>query len=241
MKPAIRLVSSMATRALLEELVDAWHARGGPPVAVESIGGVEVARRVAAGEPFDVVVLAAEAIDRLIESGHALAGSRTDLVRSGVAIAVRHGAPHPRIGDEAALRAAVLGASRIAMSTGPSGVALQRLFAGWQLLETLRDRLVQAAPGVPVADLLARGDAELGFQQLSELLHAPGVDVVGPMPPGFEIVTTFSAAACSVGLHADAVQPLLDHLRAAVPDDAPRRHGMTPARSAVLDATLSTD
>jgi len=238
MTAAIRLVSSMATRALLAELVVDRQAPGGAPIHVESIGGVEAARRVAAGEPFDIVVLAADAIERLLAGHHLVAGSRRDLVRSVVAVAVPQGAPHPHIGDEPALRAAVVAARRIAFSTGPSRTALLRLFARWGLSDTLRDRLVQAAPGVPVADLVARGDAELGFQQLSELLHARGVEVVGTMPPGLEIVTTFSAAVCSASRNAATLQPLLDALRAAVPDDAGQRHGMTPARASAFDTLL---
>jgi molybdate transport system substrate-binding protein len=231
MSSSIHLVSSMATRALLADLVAAWHAQGGAPVSLESVGGVDAAKRVASGEPIDVAVLASDAIDRLADGGHVAADSKTDLVRSDVAMAVRHGAPHPSVHDEAALRNAVTTARLIAYSTGPSGTALQRLFERWGVLDALRHRLVQAPAGVPVGELLARGDADLGFQQWSELMNLPGIDVLGAMPPGLEIVTTFSAARCRASRHAESVAPLLAFLTSADHDDLKRRHGMTPAHA----------
>ncbi len=149
-KPSLHCISSMATRQLLAALTQQWQQRGGGPVQVESVGGVDAARRVAAGEAFDVVVLASDAIDKLLATGHLLAGSRRDLVRSGVAVAVRTGAPRPDIGSESALRDAVLAMRSIGYSTGPSGTALLQLFARWGLADRLQDKLPQAPPGVPV-------------------------------------------------------------------------------------------
>jgi molybdate transport system substrate-binding protein len=224
----LHLVSSMATKALLEALARDWQAQGGTPVRVESVGGVDALQRVSEGEAFDVVVLAADAIERLVASGRAVPGTRVDLAKSEVAIAVREGAAQPSIESAESLRAALPQAGRIAYSTGPSGVALQRLLERWGLLDALGDRLVQAPPGVPVAALLARGDAELGFQQRSELAGMPGIEIVGPMPRGIEIVTTFSAARCSTSARSGEVGALLDHLgRAAA--GAASLHGMTPA------------
>jgi molybdate transport system substrate-binding protein len=165
----------MATRQVLGELAQAWQARSGQAVRIESIGGVDAAKRVAAGEPFDVVVLAADAIDKLVAGGHAVAGSRVDLVDSGVAVAVRAGAPRPDISSEEALKRAVLAAPTVGYSTGPSGVALVKLFERWGIAQELQGRLVQATPGVPVGSLVARGEVALGFQQLSELIHLDGI------------------------------------------------------------------
>lgn len=222
-------ISSMATRQLLADLADDYQRSRDVQVAFESVGGVDAARRVQAGEPFDLVVLAADAIDRLIAEGRVVAGSRTDLVRSGVAIAVRAGAPHPAIDSGDALRRAVLSARTVGYSTGPSGVALTKLFERWGIADALRDRLVQAAPGVPVGALVARGDVELGFQQLSELMHVEGVEVLGPMPEGVEIVTTFSAGLCTASVQPDAARALLAFLRSPDTAQAKRRHGMEPA------------
>ena len=115
----------MATRELLADVADMWRRLGGD-VAFESVGGVAAAKRVLDGEKFDVVVLAAEAIDKLVAAGRIVPGSKTDLANSTVAIAVRAGAPRPAIGTEAALREAVLSARTIGYSTGPSGGALHR-------------------------------------------------------------------------------------------------------------------
>lgn len=229
MSHPIRGISSMATRALLAELVAAYHAHTGVDVAIESVGGVDAARRVAAGEPFDVVVLAADAIDGLTAGGHVLAGSRRGVVRSDVAVAVRAGAPHPDIGSADALQRALLAARTIGHSTGPSGTALLQLFERWGVAEALRARVVQAPPGVPVGSLVARGEVEIGFQQRSELMHLEGVDVLGGMPPGTEIVTVFAGAVGAASAQPGAARALLDFLASPATAEAKRRHGMEPA------------
>jgi molybdate transport system substrate-binding protein len=221
-------ISSMATRQILAELTVAWRARGGD-VVFESVGGVAAARRVLDGEPLDVVVLAADAIGRLADADRLVAGSKVDMAVSEVAIAVRSGAPQPAVGTEAELRQAVLSARTIGYSTGPSGEALQELFGRWGITDQVRSRLVQAPPGVPVGALIAAGDAELGFQQKSELLHADGVEVIGTMPPGHEIVTTFSAAICRTCTRIEAARALLDFVCSPAADAAKLRHGMRPA------------
>jgi molybdate transport system substrate-binding protein len=223
-------ISSMATRQLLADLADAYRERSGVEVRFESVGGVDAARRVQAGEAFDLVVLASDAIDRLVAGGQAVAATKTDLVHSDVAIAVRAGAPVPAVDTEAALMRAVLGARTIGYSTGPSGTALLQLFGRWGLGAALEGRLVQAPAGVPVGRLVARGEVELGFQQRSELLHLDGLTVIGTMPPGAEIRTTFSAARCTASRQpAAAVDALLHYLRSPAAADAKRRQGMEPA------------
>ncbi|MCW5652577.1 substrate-binding domain-containing protein [Hydrogenophaga sp.] len=230
MSQEIRGISSMATRQVLAELV-AGYGRLAPGTAVniESVGGVDAAKRVQAGEPFDVVILASDAIDKLIAGGHLRVGSRVDLVRSGVAVAVQQGAALPDLSSEASVREAVLAARSISYSTGPSGVALARLFERWGIAEQIAPRMVQAPPGVPVGSLVARGEVELGFQQLSELLHVPGITVVGALPPSIQIVTTFSAGVPVATGQADAVAAMLDFMASPQADEAKRRQGMEPA------------
>jgi molybdate transport system substrate-binding protein len=228
MSERITGISSMATRALLGELAQAYQQRTGGAVAIESVGGVDAAKRVQAGEAFDAVFLAADAIDRLIASGHAVAGSRVDLVRSPVAIAVRRWAPRPDVSDEAALKRAVLAARRISYSTGPSGVHLARLFERWGIAAEIAPRIVQAPPGVPVGSLVARGDVDLGFQQLSELMHLDGIDVVGGLPGDTQFITTFSGGLCAKSTQADAVRAMLDFMNSPSAADIKRRHGMEP-------------
>jgi len=222
-------ISSMATRQFLAEAVAAWQERAGAAVAIDSVGGVDAAKRVQAGEAFDVVILAADAIGKLAAAGRIVDGSVTDLVRSGVAIAVPRGAARPDIGSEEALRRAVLAAPTLGYSTGPSGVALQQLFARWGIAEAIQSRLVQAPPGVAVGSLVARGEVALGFQQLSELMHLDGIEVVGSMPPELAIVTTFTGAVCSASTQPDAARALLDFIRSPAADEARRRNGMQPA------------
>lgn len=222
-------ISSMATRQVLADLAAAFEQRSGRQVAIESVGGVDAARRVQAGEPFDVVVLASDAIDKLLAAGHVVAGSKVDLVRSGVAVAVRAGVAHPDIGSEDAVRNAVLAARSVGYSTGPSGVQLAGLFERWGIAEAIRERIVVAPPGVPVGTLVARGEVELGFQQLSELMHLAGIDVLGALPPPIRIVTTFSAGLCTRSTQPDAVREMLDFMTSAQAADAKRRHGMEPA------------
>lgn len=230
MSTAVKLISSMATRLWLGDAVLAWAQRGGqPPIAVESVGGVDAAKRVRAGEVVDLVVLAADAIDKLIADGKVVAGSRVDLVDSGVAVAVRKGATRPAIDSEAALREAVLAARTVGYSTGPSGVALAARFEAWGIGEQLRERIVEAPPGVPVGSLVADGKVELGFQQLSELISLDGIDVIGPLPPEVRITTTFSAGLAATATEAETARRFLAFLTADDATDLKRRHGLEPA------------
>ena len=211
-------ISSMATRHVLAELTDDYERQSGQRVAVESMGGVDAVRRMEAGEPFDFVVLAAESIERLSAAGRVVRDGRIDFARSGVAIAVAAGAPRPNVGDERAVRQAVLNARSIGYSTGPSGVHLARLFERWGIGEAIASRLVQAPPGVPVGTLVARGEVDLGFQQLSELKHLAGIDVIGSLPSEVQIITVFSAAVCSKATRPEVAKALLCFLASPAAD-----------------------
>jgi len=225
----LRMISSMATRQVLAELIAAHERAGGSPTTLEAVGGVDAARRVQEGEAFDLVVLAANALAALESAGKTVAGSTVALVRSGVSVAVPAGAPQPDIGTEDALKAAVLAVPTLGYSTGPSGTHLLKTFERWGILETVRPRIVQAPPGVPVARLVAQGEVALGFQQLSELLHVPGIAIVGPLPPGVQIMTTFSAALAAACRQPEAAKKLLAFMASPVADEAKRRQGMEPA------------
>lgn len=216
----------MATRQLLAELVADYKKSVNVAIAIESIGGVNAAKRVQSGEPFDVVVLASDAIDQLIAAGHIDPTSKVNLVNSGVAVAVKAGAAAPDISSEAALKTAVLAAKTISYSTGPSGVALAKLFERWGITEQIANRIVQAPSGVPVGSLVAKGEVELGFQQLSELIHLEGISIVGPLPPEIQISTTFSAGVCTASTQAGAVREMLAYMASPAAAAAKLRQGM---------------
>jgi molybdate transport system substrate-binding protein len=218
----------MATKGLLAELAQRFQSQAGRAVRLQSVGGVDAARRVETGEPFDAVALARDAIDKLTAAGHLRAGSVADLAASPVAVAVRAGGRRPDLRDEEAVRRAVLEARSIGASTGPSGVALARLFDRWGIAARIADRIVTPPPGVPVAALVASGVAELGFQQLSELAHLDGIEVLGPLPPDIQIVTTFSVAVAAAARQPEAAQALIAFLTSPAAAEPKRRHGMVP-------------
>lgn len=230
MAKPIRIISSMATKQLLADLVGQYRQQQ-PDQAVEliAIGGVDATKRVQAGEAFDLVALSAEAVDKLIGQGHVVAGSRADLVRSGVAAAVRAGSPRPDISSEAALKAAVLAARTLGYSTGPSGVQLARLFERWGIAGQIAGRIVTAPPGVPVGSLVARGEVELGFQQLSELMHLEGIGLLGPLPAAVQIITTFSVGQAATATEPDAARALVDFMTSPASAPIKQRNGMEPA------------
>lgn len=225
----LKLLSSMATRELLNELISEYERTTGQPVMAEAAGGVDVAKRVRAGEAVDVVVLSSTAIDSLIAAGSLLADSRIDLVRSGVAIAVRAGAPQLDVASEEAVKRAVLNAKTLSYSTGPSGVYLEKLFERWGILEEIRSRIVVPPPGVPVGSLVAGGTVELGFQQLSELMTLPGIEVIGSLPPEIQTITLFSGGISPGCERPELARALLDYMAAPSVATSKQRFGMEAA------------
>jgi molybdate transport system substrate-binding protein len=225
----LKLLSSMATREVLGEIVSQYQRDAAQPVTTEAAGGVDVAKRVQRGEAVDVVILASNAIDTLIAEQKLLAGSRVDLVKSGIATAVRAGSPTPAIGSEEAVKKAVLAARSLSYSTGPSGVYLEKMFARWGILEDIRGRIVVPPPGVPVGSLVANGAAELGFQQLSELLNVPGIEVIGPLPPEIQSITIFSGGISVACGARRAARALLHYIASPAVLGVKQRHGMDAA------------
>jgi molybdate transport system substrate-binding protein len=225
----LKMISSMATRELLAALAAQYQRNTGVVVQAEAAGGVDVAKRIAAGEPCDVVVLAANAIDKLIADGAAVAGSRADLVRSGIAIAVRADAPRSPLVIPDDVKAAVLAAPTLSYSTGPSGVYLEKLFKHWEILEEIRPRIVVPPPGVPVGALVADGRAALGFQQLSELMNLPGIVVLGPLPDAIQTMTVFSGGLCAASAQPAAARALLHYLASPAVAPVKQRYGMESA------------
>jgi len=218
----------MATRRLLGEMIAQFEKTSPHRVALESVGGLDAAKRVRAGEPLDVVVLAREVIDDLIGAARIVQGSRVDVAVSAIGVAVRSGTPHPDISSADGVRAAVLAARRIGYSTGPSGQYLAKLFASWDPDGRLKDRITVAPVGVPVGSLVARGDIDLAFQQLSEL-GGDGIDVVGQLPPDIQMMTTFSGGVARASAQPDAARALLAFLASPALTPIKREHGMDAA------------
>lgn len=186
-------ISSMATRQLLARFSEIFQQQSGWQLQMESVGGVDAAKRVHSGEAFDVVILGSDAIDKLIASGHLQTGSRVDVVKSPISVAIKSGALRADITTASSLKNSLLVAKSISYSTGPSGVYLAQLFEKMGIAETLKAKTVQAPPGVPVGSLVAKGEVELGFQQRSELIHIEGIELLGNLPDEVAYITTFSA------------------------------------------------
>lgn len=230
MAPMITGISSMATRRVLAELVARYEAATGRRVSIDATGGVDAAKRVRAGEALDLVILAEDVIAKLESEGHLAAGSRVAFVRSQMAMAVRAGAPQPDIGSEAAVRAAFLGARSIGYSTGPSGTHLLAVLKSWGLDPTAEPgRFVQAKPGIPVASLVAGGEAAVGVQQLSEFFEQSGIEVIGILPPPVQSVTTFAIGIGARSTQAEAARAVIAYLNASEAAAVKRRFGMEPA------------
>ena len=222
-------ISSMATRQVLNDLSRFYRRQTGQSVAIRSMGGVDAARLVRAGDVTDLVVLASTVMRQLEAEAHIVSGTIADFARSGMAIAIRTGAARPDIGDTDAVKKAILQAQKIGYSSGPSGDHLLQLCDRWGLSASVSQRMIKAPPGTPVGTLIARGDVDLGFQQLSELLHLPGIEIVGPLPPEIQTVTVFSAGLSSTAPHVEATHALLAYLTSPDAEAAKRQHGMEPA------------
>jgi molybdate transport system substrate-binding protein len=181
------------------------------------------------GATGDLAILTDAAIDDLIRRGKIVAGSRVDLACSAIGIAVRQGAPKPDIGSAAALKQALLAARAISYSkTGISGVYFPTVLERLGLTEAVKEKTIIPPPGVPVGEVVAKGDAEIGVQQISELLPVPGIEVVGPLPGELQKVTVFSAGLFAGAQEADVAQKLVAMLTSAAARPVYERKGMEP-------------
>jgi molybdate transport system substrate-binding protein len=224
----IKVMASLAIREAYLELAPQFEKESGHKVVTEWVGMIDIKKRLLAGESVDLVVGSAAAVDELIQA-RKLAPGRMDLAKSGVAVAVRAGAPRPDIGSGDALKRALLAAKSIGLSSGPSGVYLSGLFKRMGIADQVKGRITQTPPGTPVGPLIARGEVEIGFQQLSELLPTKGIDIVGPLPADIQVITVFSA-----GMHAGARKPeaakaLVRFLTSPAAGPVMRKKGLDPA------------
>ena len=224
----IKVMASAAFKEAYLELVPEFERATGHKVVTLWVPSVQMMSRLKGGETVDLVIMSAASLDELIGAGIVAAGDRYDIARSGIGIAVRAGAPKPDISSGEAIKRAVLAAKAIAYSTGPSGVYLAGLFQRMGIADTIKDK-VKISQGFPAGSFVASGEAELAFQQISELLPVPGIELVGPLPADIQQITVFSAGL-HVGAKApDAARALVKFLTAPAAAPVTRKKGMEPA------------
>jgi molybdate transport system substrate-binding protein len=224
----IKVIGSPGTREPYSLLVPGFEKATGNKVATTWGGVTEVWKRVGGGEVADVVMLPAAQVDDLIKQGKLIPDSRVNVATSGIGVAIRAGAPKIDATSSDGIRKALLAAKTIAYSAGPSGLHVADVIAKWGLTDQLKAKIVPPIPNVPIGEIVARGDAEIGFQQVSELLPVKGIDYLGPLPADINEVTVFSAALHKAVGPNDAARALLKYLTA--PEAAPviRKTGMEP-------------
>jgi molybdate transport system substrate-binding protein len=229
----VKAAISGAFRSAALTLLPQFEAASGHKVAAiwgPSIGDAptSIPSRLARGEPLDLVILSADSLDRQIAEGRVTAGSRVDLARCGIGVAVKAGATRPDIRSADALVRTLLQAGSIGYSASASGVYLEGLFRRLGIAEQLAPRL-RRAQGEPVGRMVARGDVEIGFQQVSELLPIAGIDYVGPLPPEIQEITVFSAGIPTVAVEHDAAKALVAYLQSPAAAAVVGKCGMEPA------------
>jgi molybdate transport system substrate-binding protein len=224
----IKILGSPAVKDAYTELLPAFEKSSEHKVAITWAGTVDINNRIQAGETTDLVIIAANSLDAMIKNGKVVAGSRVDLAKSGVGMAVRAGAPKPDISSVDAFKRTLLAAKSIGYSTGPSGVYLTGLFQRLGVADEIKPKLKQIAPGLPVGELVARGEAEIGFQQVPELIHFPGVDLVGPLPAAIQEITTFSGGIHVGAKEVDGAKALVKFLTSPAAVPALKKAGMEP-------------
>jgi molybdate transport system substrate-binding protein len=225
----ISVLSTQATQEAYSELVAQFERATGHKVRTDFTGTLNVQKRLAASESFDLIIMAAPAIDEQIKLGRAMADSRVDIAKSGVGVAVRKGAKKPDIGSPEALKKTLLAAKSIGYSTGPSGVYILTVFDRLGVADQVKGKLKQTPSGVFVGNLIASGETEIGFQQIAELVHFAGIDYVGPLPGELQHVTVFSAGIHSGAKQPDAAKALVKFLTAPSAAQVIRKHGLEPA------------
>ena len=192
-------------------------------------GTAGIRKRIGDGEVYGVVIVGTPVVDSFIQQGKIVPGSRTELMKSAVGVAVRAGASMPDIGSSEAVKQALLSAKSIGHSTGPSGDHVVSLIERFGIADQMKPKLKQVPTGARMVTIIATGEAEIGFQQISELIRAPGVDYIGPLPPEIQKITVYSA-----GIHARAKQPeaakaLVQALTASDAAAVIKHHGMEPS------------
>jgi molybdate transport system substrate-binding protein len=224
-------IKVMAANAIKEpylELVSKFEKTSGHKV-VTTWGGTEaIHKKVSGGEVTDIVIIASTNVDTLISEGKLAPASRTDFASAVIGVAIRTGLPKPDISSAEAVKNAVLSAKSVAYSSGPTGFYLADLFKKMGIADQIKDKVRQPASGVQIGELLARGEADLGFQQVSELVHVNGIDFLGPLPRDIQYTTVYSAGLHAAAPTADAAKALVKFLTAPEAGPIVRKAGLEP-------------
>jgi len=230
-KPAeIRMVSAMALHATWLELMPQYEKASGDKVTIIWSPGLEVARKVESGEKADIAVLAAAGVDDLIKKGFLADGSRVPLVDSLIGIAIRPGAMRPDLTSVTSFRKSLLDARSIVLSAGTSSIYLHKLFQNMGIGSEMQAKLYRSPDGRTenVANVLRRGDADLGFQQVSELIDEKGIELVGPIPRDVQEVTVWSAGLYRDSPNTVRAKALIQFIRSPEAAGIIRKHGLDP-------------
>ena len=225
----IKVLSSIATREAYLELVPQIESTSGHKVTTTWAGTTAIMQRMAAGERYDLIVISSTEIEELIRRGTIVAGSRVDLAKSGIGIAVRAGAPRPDVSSSAALKQALLAAKTVGYTSGPSGVYMAGLIEKMGIAAEVKAKYRGVPSGGTIGTIVASGDAEIGFQQVSELVHIPGIDYIGPLPPDIQCVTVFSCGLQTGASEPEAAKALMAFLTTPAAKNVMTKHGLEKA------------
>lgn len=225
----ITVLSSLATREAYLELVPQFEKTTGHKVETTWAGTVVIMKRMADGDVFDLVISSNASIGDLAKQNKIVAGSATNLAKTGIGIGARKGTTKPDIGTADAFKRAMLNAKSIGLSTGPSGVYLEKLFEKLGIADAVKPKIKQIPSGGTVATLLANGEADIGFQQISEIAHAEGVDYVGPLPPDLQLISVFTAGVHTGAKHPGEAQALVKFLTTPAGIAVMKKHGLEAA------------
>jgi len=224
----IKVLSTQATEEAYRELVPQFEKASGHKVTTVFTGTLGAMKRLSDGEAYDLLIMSRQSIDELAQTGKVVPSSRTDIARSGVGVAVGKGAPKPDISSVDALKKALLAAKSIGYSTGPSGVYVVSMFQKMGIADAIKGKLKQTPTGVFVGSIIANGEAEIGFQQVSELTFFPGIDYVGPLPAELQLITVFSAGIQVGAKETDAAKALVSFITAPAAASVFKKHALDP-------------
>lgn len=225
----ITVIASTAMREVLEALAPDFERASGHQVVLRFESGASLPIKVKEGAAADLVVTTPATVADLVQAGRLRPGSRIDFVRSGVGVAVRAGAPKPDIATTEAFKRALLAAKSVGISRGPSGVYTTGMLERLGIAEPIKAKAVVPELGTRVGTLIARGDAEIGIQQITELVSMPGIDVVGPLPAELQTAIVYATARPIEARNVAAADALVTFL--ASPAIAPvlKKMGLDPA------------